>query len=258
MKNKNQKIKIGIKTTDYLSRITLIVIFVFSFVFIPVQAKAISAGNLVAMTNQARAQAGLNQLLVNSTLVSAAQMKGQDMIAKDYWAHTSPDGLTPWYWMKQAGYNYSYAGENLAVDFSDDSSLFSAWMASSSHRQNILDPRYTEIGIAAVAGNFQGHDSIVVVQMFGAKNTANPRNAVIAGHQTQINNQTNQIPKEPEKVNPPEYIEKTQNSKLKTQNNHQSNLLDKIKITISDLKKPEIIVAMAMFSPPLATLPYVI
>ena len=48
----------------------------------------------------------------------AAQAKADDMATKGYFAHTSPDGKNSWYWFKQAGYTFTYAGENLALDFS--------------------------------------------------------------------------------------------------------------------------------------------
>jgi hypothetical protein len=131
---------------------------------------AVSPDAIFNLTNSARTQNGLNTLSMNSQLNTAAQMKAQDMLTNGYFAHTSPSGLNSWYWFKQVNYDYKTAGENLAIDFSDSNSVFNAWMNSPSHRDNILDPDFQEIGISAITGNFNGSTTTVVVQMFGAQN----------------------------------------------------------------------------------------
>ena len=130
-------------------------------------ATSITAEELINLTNSKRAEAGLSMLTVNPVLSQAAQAKGADMVAKNYWAHTSPDGLTPWTFFKQADYKYLYAGENLARDFSDSSSVVNAWINSSTHRENIMSNRYREIGIAVIHDTFQGQPTTLVVQFFG-------------------------------------------------------------------------------------------
>jgi hypothetical protein len=137
-------------------------------------ASSITAEELVNLTNNQRTAAGLAPLNLNQTLVQAAALKGGDMLAKNYWAHNSPTGATPWSFIKQAGYSYIYAGENLARDFMDTGSVVSAWMNSATHRENILSSRYQEIGIAVVHGNFQGQDTTLVVQMFGTSLSPTP------------------------------------------------------------------------------------
>lgn len=132
-------------------------------------AASITAQELVDLTNSKRAESGLPELEFNQLLAQAAQAKAADMIAKNYWAHTSPDGLTPWVWFKNIGYKYLYAGENLARDFSDSTGVVDAWMNSPSHRENILSNRYREMGIAVVHDNFQGQPTTLVVQMFGTQ-----------------------------------------------------------------------------------------
>jgi hypothetical protein len=89
------------------------------------------------------------------------------MAKNSYFAHVSPSGLNSWYWFKQAGYSFSYAGENLAVDFTDSDAVNQAWLDSPTHRANILNGHYTEIGIATAEGTFEGHPTTFVVQMFG-------------------------------------------------------------------------------------------
>ena len=90
-----------------------------------------------------------------------------DMFAKQYWAHVSADGKQPWDFISDAGYSYTVAGENLARDFQHADQVVEAWMASPTHKANILHEKYTEIGIAVVEGNLEGIETTLVVQMFG-------------------------------------------------------------------------------------------
>ena len=122
---------------------------------------------LVQSANTARQETKNKTLTVNPLLTRAAQLKANDMATKGYFAHTSPSGVTPWYWLSQAGYRYSTAGENLAVDFIDSSDVHRAWMDSPSHRANILNAGYTEIGIATATGTYKGYETIFVVQFLG-------------------------------------------------------------------------------------------
>ena len=105
----------------------------------------------------------------DSVLDKAAQEKGADMMARNYWAHNAPDGTTPWHFFNEVGYSYRYAGENLARDFTQSEDIVDAWIASSSHRENLLSQRYEDIGVAVVEGNLKGINTILVVQMFGTK-----------------------------------------------------------------------------------------
>lgn len=132
---------------------------------------AVSASTLVSLTNSARAQEGLGDLSVNSKLVVAANAKAQDMFSNQYFAHTSPQGKTPWDFIQSAGYDYVYAGENLAIGYSDSNELQNAWMNSASHRENILNPNFREIGIVALSGEYQGAQTIIVVEEFGSTST---------------------------------------------------------------------------------------
>lgn len=138
-------------------------------------------GVLVDETNAQRELYNLTPLKPNPLLEAAATDKVEDMAAKGYFAHTSPDGLTPWYWIEKVGYYFSYAGENLAVDFVDSSDVTDAWMNSPSHKENILSGNFTEIGIAAAKGTYEGHDAVFVAELFGrpaAAPSAQARTAV--------------------------------------------------------------------------------
>ncbi len=122
---------------------------------------------LIDYANQDRLAANFPGLTANSALQRAAQMKADDMAEKGYFAHNSPDGHTPWYWFTKAGYDFSYAGENLAVNFSDSVDVNTAWMNSPSHKENIMSSHFSEIGIATANGIYQGQTTTFVVQLFG-------------------------------------------------------------------------------------------
>lgn len=122
---------------------------------------------VVHLINQSRGNSGLSSLSVSEELNSAAESKLRHMIQNGYFAHFAPDGTSPWNFIRGAGYNYSAAGENLAVDFASAYSVHNALMNSATHRANIMSPLYSEVGIAVARGNYQGRNAVYVVQMFG-------------------------------------------------------------------------------------------
>lgn len=124
---------------------------------------------LVDITNQKRTEAGLNSLRLEPTLSAAAAAKGQDMLANGYWAHVAPDGTTPWTFFLHSGYEYRYAGENLARDFDSPAQVVNAWLASPTHRDNMLSGKYQDIGIAVVQGDLAGKPTTIVVQLLGTR-----------------------------------------------------------------------------------------
>jgi hypothetical protein len=119
--------------------------------------------------NEERKDQGLAILETNFLLDEAAYAKAQDMLEEDYFSHTSPEGLTPWHWFRYRGYDYQYAGENLAIGFLNSCEVVKAWMNSETHRQNILNPNYEDMGLAVLRGEFQGKETTLVVQLFGAR-----------------------------------------------------------------------------------------
>lgn len=127
----------------------------------------ITAQKVFDQTNNERTKLGLAPLKYNSVLSDSASKKAKDMFADNYWAHTAPDGTTPWDFLKSAGYKYSVAGENLARDFYDTESLLKAWMNSPNHKANIVHSKYQEIGIGVVNGTLGGIKTTLVVQHFG-------------------------------------------------------------------------------------------
>jgi cysteine-rich secretory family protein len=132
----------------------------------------VSASFLVSQTNVARAAEGLSALRSHPLLAASAKKKAEDMLAHDYFEHTSPTGVSPWTWIDAAGYDYVYAGENLAIDFTTGEGVHAAWMRSPGHRKNILSEKYRDIGIAVVTGEFEGRTTTVVVQHFGSLTSA--------------------------------------------------------------------------------------
>lgn len=137
-------------------------------------ASSITPGEVIEKTNQERASLGLPPLTLNRELTSAALAKGQHMFENQYWAHVAPDGTDPWHFIRRAEYTYQVAGENLARDFATTDEMVRAWMASPTHRANIMNPRYQEIGIAVIDGQLQGFDTTLVVQMFGTPRQTDP------------------------------------------------------------------------------------
>lgn len=119
------------------------------------------------LTNTERQKYGLEPLQYNEQLAAAAQNKAQDMFARDYWSHYGPDGTTPWDFILGSGYEYEYAGENLAKNFLFSDGVVKAWMASPTHKENIVRAEYTEVGYAVANGLLNGEETTLVVQMFG-------------------------------------------------------------------------------------------
>jgi hypothetical protein len=129
---------------------------------------SITIDEVVRATNETRIGAGLKPLNYNEKLADAARRKAANMFSENYWSHNSPSGKSPWVWFKDAGYTYVFAGENLAKDFGDTGRMMNAWMASPTHKDNIVNTKYSEIGIAVVPGTIQGQETVLVVQLFGA------------------------------------------------------------------------------------------
>jgi len=149
----------------------------FSFQLILIQQSALSADlnaqKIIALTNDIRQQYGLSLLKENPLLDAAAKQKAEDMFQNNYFSHFSPTGVSPWYWISKSGYNYHYAGENLAMNFIDSEEVVRAWLNSPGHRENLLNKNYQDIGIAVLPADFSkpGINQPIVVQLFGSPQT---------------------------------------------------------------------------------------
>ena len=160
----------SIKTVALVAIIIKLVISSFLFFNYPNYGKfaAEITTNVYQLVNESRHSAGLPLLDYDPVLTDAAQKKADDMIALSYFSHTSPDGRHSWNWINRDEYPYILAGENLAMDFTDASIAHNALMASPSHKKNIMNKRYGDIGIAVARGMINNKSTIVLVQFFGA------------------------------------------------------------------------------------------
>jgi Cysteine-rich secretory protein family len=122
---------------------------------------------VVDLTNHEREDLSAPTLRRNALLDEAARLKAEHMAKNSYFAHYSPDGVSPWYWFEQVSYQFAHAGENLAIHFTDSGAVVDAWMNSPTHRANIANKNYTEIGVGTAKGTYDGYDTVFVVQLFG-------------------------------------------------------------------------------------------
>jgi len=135
-------------------------------------ATEMSRSGLLTATNTQRANNGIAALTLNTQLNAAAQAKANDMVARNYWSHNTPDGQEPWVFIDAQGYTYTKAGENLAYGFDTSNATVIGWMNSPSHRANMLDSTFTEVGFGfANSANFVGTGNETVVVAHYAKPT---------------------------------------------------------------------------------------
>ncbi|MES2622850.1 MAG: CAP domain-containing protein [Patescibacteria group bacterium] len=127
-----------------------------------------SVAGVLKYTNIERVKNGLKPLALNTKLSNSAIAKVDDMFTFQYFEHTSPEGKTAADLVRSQGYNFQSVGENLALgDFGNDKNLVDAWMNSPLHRKNILNPRFTEIGLGVAKGMYNGETQWLAVQHFG-------------------------------------------------------------------------------------------
>lgn len=136
---------------------------------ISVISTSISSSEIRSLTNNLRESLGLSSLAGNSALARSAQMKAEDMASKSYFAHENPQGQRLGYWLAVVGYDYQYAGENLAVGFETSTGTMNGWKNSPSHYANMVKPEYTEIGVGVANGVYNGEQVTFVVQHFGVQ-----------------------------------------------------------------------------------------
>ena len=138
-------------------------------------ASEINQNNLINLINQERNSRGIPSLKLDNDLNNAASLKSKDMINRNYFDHYAY-GLSPWDFITNSGYNYLYAGENLAMDFNTSEGVVKAWMNSPAHRDNILNPDFNDTGLGIVKGEYTengyAHDTTMISNMFGRKRPA--------------------------------------------------------------------------------------
>lgn len=149
-------------------------IFSIGYLFLVYQESAqmseTSVSQILALTNAARTSEGIPALNLNPALNKAAQTKAEDMAINNYFSHTSPDGRKPWDFVNRSEYAYLLIGENLAINFIQADDAHTALMESPSHRKNILNTKYSDIGLAIISGKLDGNNTNILVEIFGAKN----------------------------------------------------------------------------------------
>ncbi len=152
-------------------------IVVLSYVFFVYPFKAQMGENLdvrlLELINIERVSNNLEPLKLNNNLNNASLAKAQNMIDLDYFSHYGPDGRKPWDWIDRKSYQYIYAGENLAMNFLSAKSAHEALMQSPTHKKNILNPRYEDVGISIIEGELKGEKTLVLVQIFACSSKEN-------------------------------------------------------------------------------------
>ncbi len=174
-------------------KIVLIVVAVFipAEAFVSPDVLAEQATKIIARTNQVRVEQGLPELNISSLLIRSADARATDMGQKEYFSHVSPDGHRLGWFLAQAGYPYSEAGENLAMGFSDANGAMNGWLKSPTHYANLIDPNFKELGVGIEGGVYQGKPTVFVAQHFGLPRET-PQSAPAEAN----------LPKEPQNAHP--------------------------------------------------------
>jgi len=136
---------------------------------------------IIERTNQLRNESGLPDLVPDNRLMTSATNKAIDMAERGYFSHANPEGLRMSYWIHGANYYYSLAGENLAKGFTSIDRLMKAWADSPSHCRNLLENKFTNIGVGIATKSINGQEIIFVVQHFGVEKKSTKAMAMIAG-----------------------------------------------------------------------------
>jgi len=150
---------------------------------------SMSVQGLLSSTNAARTDNGVTALKLNAKLDASAQAKANDMVTKDYWSHNTPSGNPPWVFIDAQGYTYQKLGENLATGFNNEQATIDGWMGSPSHRENLLDPAFIDVGFGyANIANYtavSGGPMTIIVAHYG-KPTAKPAQTIAPSTSTPV------------------------------------------------------------------------
>lgn len=156
-----------------------ITVFLVLFFLFPSHGFAIDTAKLIAGVNSERISRGLVPLVQNSKLDRASLQKTISLTKIQYLSHTKSQEGVAWSFIKDAGYLYEIAGENLAVNFQDEKEIVDHWMNSQSHRANILHPDFMDVGVAVAQGKYEGKTADYVVMYFARPNLELQREAQI-------------------------------------------------------------------------------
>jgi len=200
-----------------------------------------SIAGVLKYTNAERVTIGLKPLTLNKKLSNSAVAKIDDMFTLQYFEHTSPSGKTAADLVRVENYNFQSVGENLALgDFGTDKKLVEAWMNSPLHKKNILNPKFTEIGIAVAKGTYKGDTQWLAVQHFGKptpdcaavslslKSNIDSEKIFLEGEEKELQKMANTIESDPEQNTPKEFLE-MYNGRVAAYNRRLGSLRDMIK-----------------------------
>jgi uncharacterized protein YkwD len=150
----------------------ILVVMIFSGISFAAEPEY-SSWEVIKAVNEERTVYNLPTLDVDVRLQEAAQNKANHLLDKDYFDHFSPAGVTPWDFILSVGFDYRLAGENLALNYTDPDEVTQAWMASGSHRRNILNSHFDKVGVGVAEGEIKGKSAIVTVLMLGKERADN-------------------------------------------------------------------------------------
>jgi uncharacterized protein YkwD len=122
---------------------------------------------MLERVNTVRRGVGLKPLELDPRLTTAAQAHANDMLARSYYNHNSPEGTTPRQRARAAGFAADVVAENIAAGQTSTEDALGAWLHSTDHRRNLLDPRLTHIGIGMALGSYEHRYKVLWVQDFG-------------------------------------------------------------------------------------------
>lgn len=123
---------------------------------------------ILQLVNAARADAGCDPLRLDDQLTAAADGHSEDMAARNYFDHESPDGVGPGQRITDTGYRPRTWGENIAVGYRSAESVMNGWMGSDGHRRNILNCSFEDLGVG-YATNQASNNRPYWTQVFGAR-----------------------------------------------------------------------------------------
>ncbi len=173
-KNKNKNKNSNVKNNFAVEAVSILALILFSVFVLVSNASAalasdITEDNILKLINKERIYRGIPSLESRDELKEASKSKSNDMLTRNYFDHYA-FGLAPWDFITDSGYDYLYAGENLAMDFDTSEGMVRSWMQSATHRNNILNPDFDETGIGVVKGEYtedqNTHTTYMVTNMF--------------------------------------------------------------------------------------------
>jgi uncharacterized protein YkwD len=171
----------------FLAKVVLVtfVIFLPNEVFVLPDVLAEEQKQIIALTNEVRAENGLPTLDVATKLNTSAQYKADDMSAKEYFAHTE-NNVTVSTWLQSAGYKYETAGENLAVGYSTAQDIVEAWKNSPTHYANLIDLDFKDFGVGLSGGMYDGQATVFIAQHLASPLVVVESESVPAVAQTKV------------------------------------------------------------------------